>query len=94
MFIDKHHKDDRRYHTGLRSVPGLKRKTSKDYDYDEEEEDDDDEEVSKSGYSFSSPYLKRMRSEDSPRCSSNSHCMIERSLSLGFASLLSTGDKP
>lgn len=90
MFIDKHHKDDRRYHTGLRSVPGLKRKTSKDYD-----EEEDDEEVSKTQYSFSSPYLKRMRSsEDSPRCSSNSHCMIERSLSQGFASLLSTGDKP
>ena len=91
---DKHHKDDRRrYHTGLRSVPGLKRKTSK--DYDEEEDDDDDEEVSKGRYSFSSPYLKRMRSsEDSPRCSSNSNCMIERSLSQGFASLLSTGDKP
>ncbi|KAG2264051.1 hypothetical protein Bca52824_071130 [Brassica carinata] len=73
---DKHHKDDSRYHTGLRSVP------------------DDDEEVSESRYSYSSPYLKRFRSEDSPRCSSNSQCMIERSLSQGFASLLSTGDKP
>ncbi|XP_013644513.2 defective in cullin neddylation protein AAR3-like [Brassica napus] len=89
---DKHHKDDSRYHTGLRSVPGLKRKTSQ--AYDEEDDDDDDEEVSESRYSYSSPYLKRFRSEDSPRCSSNSHCMIERSLSQGFASLLSTGDKP
>ncbi|KAH0869891.1 hypothetical protein HID58_076913 [Brassica napus] len=82
---DKHHKDDSRYHTGLRSVPGLKRKTSQAYD-----DEDDDEEVSESRYSYSSPYLKRFRSEDSPRCSSNSQCMIERSLSQGFASLLST----
>ncbi|CAH8348660.1 unnamed protein product [Eruca vesicaria subsp. sativa] len=88
---NEHHKEYSRYHTGLRSVPGLKRKTPKDYN---EEEDDDDDEVSESRYTYSSPYLKRMRSEDSPRCSSKSYCVIERSLSQGFASLLSTGDKP
>ena len=82
--LDKHHKDDSRYHTGLRSVPGLKRKTSKDYD---------EEEVSENEYAFSSPNMKRIRSEDSPGCSSKTHCAIERSLSQGFASLLSTGDE-
>ncbi|KFK33770.1 hypothetical protein AALP_AA5G057900 [Arabis alpina] len=73
----------RRPHTGLRSVPGLKRKASKDYE-------EENEEVTQN--SSSSPYMKRIRSNDSPRCSSKSHCVIERSLSQGFASLLSTGD--
>ncbi|XP_048627523.1 defective in cullin neddylation protein AAR3 isoform X1 [Brassica napus] len=81
---DEHHKDFRRCNTGLRSVPGLKRKTSKDYD---------EEEVSENEYAFSSPNMKRIRSEDSPGCSSKTHCAIERSLSQGFASLLSTGDE-
>ncbi|KAH0849222.1 hypothetical protein HID58_091466 [Brassica napus] len=63
---------------GLRSVPGLKRKTSKDYD---------EEEVSENEYAFSSPNMKRIRSEDSPGCSSKTHCAIERSLSQGFATM-------
>ncbi|KAJ0245407.1 Defective in cullin neddylation protein [Hirschfeldia incana] len=73
---DEHHKDYHRCHTGLRNVPGLKRKTSK-----------DDDEVS------GSQYMKRFKSDDSPKCSSKSHCAIETSLSQGFASLSSTGDK-
>lgn len=80
VLLDEHHKDYHRCHTGLRNVPGLKRKTSKD--------DDDGEEVS------GSQYMKRLKSDDSPKCSSKSHCEIERSLSQGFASLSSTGDKP
>ena len=84
LLLDEHHKDFRRCNTGLRSVPGLKRKTSKDYD---------EEEVSENEYAFSSPNMKRIRSEDSPGCSSKTHCAIERSLSQGFASLLSTGDE-
>ncbi|KAL1204287.1 Defective in cullin neddylation protein AAR3 [Cardamine amara subsp. amara] len=80
---DGHHKDNRRPHTGLRKIPGLKRKTSKDDD-----EEEDEEEVLETQNS------KRIRSNNSPRCSSKSHCVIERSLSQGFASLLWTGDKP
>lgn len=84
--LDGHHKDNRCPHTGLRKVPGLKRKTSK--DDDEEEEEDEVSETQNS----SVPCSKRIRSNNSPRCSSKSHCVIERSLSQGFASLLSTGD--
>lgn len=87
--LDEHHKDYRRPHTGLRNVPGLKRKTS--YSNDEEEED---EEVSETQNIFSSLNMKRIKTNNSPRCSSKSPCAIERSLSQGFASLLSTGDKP
>ncbi|KAF2533531.1 hypothetical protein F2Q70_00032033 [Brassica cretica] len=84
VLLDEHQKEYRRCHTGLRSVPGLKRKTSKDYD---------EEEVLENEYAYSSPNMKRIRSDDSPRCSSKTHCAIERSLSQGFASLLSTGDE-
>uniref|UniRef100_A0A1J3JA32 Defective in cullin neddylation protein n=1 Tax=Noccaea caerulescens TaxID=107243 RepID=A0A1J3JA32_NOCCA len=86
---DEHQKDYRRCRTGLRSVPGLKRKMSQ----DDDEEEDEDEQVSETQNSYSSPFLKRFRCDDSPRCSSKSACAIERSLSQGFASLLSTGDK-
>ncbi|EFH53406.1 hypothetical protein ARALYDRAFT_347271 [Arabidopsis lyrata subsp. lyrata] len=86
---DEHHKDYRRPHTGLRNIPGLKRKTSNN-NGDEEE----DEEVSETQNYSSSLSLKRIKTNNSPRCSSKSPCAIERSLSQGFASLLSTGDKP
>ncbi|ESQ32603.1 hypothetical protein EUTSA_v10004712mg [Eutrema salsugineum] len=82
---NEHHKEYRCCHTGLRNVPGLKRKKSRD--------DDEEDEVSETQH-YSSPYSKRIRSNNSPRCSSKSYCAIERSLSQGFASLLSTGDKP
>ncbi|CAA0384054.1 unnamed protein product [Arabidopsis thaliana] len=88
---DEHHKDYRRPHTGLRNIPGLKRKTSKKND---EEEEDEDEEVLETQNSSSLLNFKRIKTSNSPRCSSKSACSIERSLSQGFASLLSTGDKP
>ncbi|CAN8265991.1 unnamed protein product [Cochlearia groenlandica] len=85
---DEHNKEYSRFHTGLRSVPGLKRKISR--DNEEEEEEDEASET----HNSCSPYLKRIKSDnDSPRCSSKTNCAIERCLSQGFASLLSTGDK-
>ncbi|XP_010425690.1 PREDICTED: DCN1-like protein 2 [Camelina sativa] len=86
---DEHHRDYRVPHTGLRNIPGLKRKAPNNNDDEEEDED-----ISESQNSSFSSNLKRIKTNNSPRCSSKSACAIERSLSQGFASLLSTGDKP
>ncbi|KAG5411841.1 hypothetical protein IGI04_008160, partial [Brassica rapa subsp. trilocularis] len=79
---DEHYKDYRRCNTGLRNVPGLKRKISK----DDEEEKEEDEDFSGSQYSCSSPYkkVKRIRSDDSPRCS---FCLSQRFASIGILSV-------
>ncbi|CAN6905502.1 unnamed protein product [Brassica oleracea] len=75
---DEHHIDYCRCHTGLRSVPGLRRKNLK---------------TMKKKYQKlntlirgQSPYLKRVRSDKCPRCSFKSYCVIGWNRSQRFAS--------